>query len=415
MLTARDARGRQGGRPRARRRRLRHQAVQPARAHRADPGDLPARRAGAATQAPPVVDLGRVQVDLAGHRVLRDGQPLPIKPKAFELLAFLVRHPGQVFTPRPAPRARLGLRLRAARRGRSTSTSTGCARSSRRTRPRRSSSTRCAAWATCSGAPALSVAATVERMNAKTIGLPDNVQDYLVRLGRPRGADPRPPARGDREPPAAADADRARAGRACSRSSSSSSGARQCLEIGTFTGLLLARRDAGDAAPTAGWCAATSRRSTRRPLRRYWAEAGVAGAGVDLQDRARGRRRWTPLTSPRAGRARIDLALQSTPTKSGVPRPTSERSRDERSAAGGLSARVDNVLVERARSRIRAVDDQDTQTRAPGRRDHRRRSGACTDVMLAIADGMTLARKLQAGARATRSAGGSASWRGSAR
>ncbi len=52
----------------------------------------------AATQAPPVVDLGRVQVDLAGHRVLRDGQPLPIKPKAFELLAFLVRHPGQVFT-----------------------------------------------------------------------------------------------------------------------------------------------------------------------------------------------------------------------------------------------------------------------------------------------------------------------------
>jgi two-component system alkaline phosphatase synthesis response regulator PhoP len=52
----------------------------------------------AATQAPPVVDLGRVQVDLAGHRVLRDGQPLPIKPKAFELLAFLVRHPGQVFS-----------------------------------------------------------------------------------------------------------------------------------------------------------------------------------------------------------------------------------------------------------------------------------------------------------------------------
>jgi DNA-binding response OmpR family regulator len=44
------------------------------------------------------VDLGRVQVDLAGHRILRDGQPLPVKPKAFELLAFLLRHPGQVFT-----------------------------------------------------------------------------------------------------------------------------------------------------------------------------------------------------------------------------------------------------------------------------------------------------------------------------
>jgi DNA-binding response OmpR family regulator len=39
-----------------------------------------------------------VAVDLAGHRVLRDGQPLPMKPKAFELLAFLLRHPGQVFT-----------------------------------------------------------------------------------------------------------------------------------------------------------------------------------------------------------------------------------------------------------------------------------------------------------------------------
>ena len=47
---------------------------------------------------PPVVDLGRVQVDLAGHRLLRDGDALPIKPKAFELLAFLLRHPGQAFT-----------------------------------------------------------------------------------------------------------------------------------------------------------------------------------------------------------------------------------------------------------------------------------------------------------------------------
>ena len=53
----------------------------------------------AATQAlPPLVDLGRVQLDLAGHRLLRDGTPVPLKPKAFELLAFLVRNPGQVFT-----------------------------------------------------------------------------------------------------------------------------------------------------------------------------------------------------------------------------------------------------------------------------------------------------------------------------
>ena len=48
--------------------------------------------------APAVVDLGGVQVDLGGHRLLRDGTVLPVKPKAFELLAFLIRHPGQAFT-----------------------------------------------------------------------------------------------------------------------------------------------------------------------------------------------------------------------------------------------------------------------------------------------------------------------------
>ena len=48
--------------------------------------------------APTIVDLGQVQADLGGHRLLRDGEVLPIKPKAFELLAFLIRNPGQVFT-----------------------------------------------------------------------------------------------------------------------------------------------------------------------------------------------------------------------------------------------------------------------------------------------------------------------------
>src|SRR4030095_3264775 len=32
------------------------------------------------------------------HGWLREGEVLPIKPKAFELLAFLIRNPGQVFT-----------------------------------------------------------------------------------------------------------------------------------------------------------------------------------------------------------------------------------------------------------------------------------------------------------------------------
>jgi DNA-binding response OmpR family regulator len=57
--------------------------------------------AAAATQTAEVrepVRLGRVEVDLAGHQLLRDGEAVPVKPKAFELLAFLLRHQGQVFT-----------------------------------------------------------------------------------------------------------------------------------------------------------------------------------------------------------------------------------------------------------------------------------------------------------------------------
>jgi DNA-binding response OmpR family regulator len=54
---------------------------------------------GLADNEPPAaVDLGAVQVDLPGHRLLRDGQVVPLKPKAFELLAFFIRNPGQVFT-----------------------------------------------------------------------------------------------------------------------------------------------------------------------------------------------------------------------------------------------------------------------------------------------------------------------------
>jgi DNA-binding response OmpR family regulator len=47
---------------------------------------------------PHTIEIGPVEIDLAGHQILRDGRALPIKPKAFELLAFLVQHPGQVFT-----------------------------------------------------------------------------------------------------------------------------------------------------------------------------------------------------------------------------------------------------------------------------------------------------------------------------
>ncbi len=54
--------------------------------------------AAAAPRASTEVHLGPVAVDLAGHRLLRAGVPIPVKPQAFELLAFLLRNPGQVFT-----------------------------------------------------------------------------------------------------------------------------------------------------------------------------------------------------------------------------------------------------------------------------------------------------------------------------
>jgi DNA-binding response OmpR family regulator len=45
-----------------------------------------------------LVQVGRATIDVAGHRLLRDGEVRPIKPKAFDLLAFLLRHQGQVFS-----------------------------------------------------------------------------------------------------------------------------------------------------------------------------------------------------------------------------------------------------------------------------------------------------------------------------
>jgi DNA-binding response OmpR family regulator len=57
----------------------------------------PATAATAAPE-PELVPVGRVMVDLAGHRVLRDAEVRSIKPKAFELLAFLLRNAGQVFS-----------------------------------------------------------------------------------------------------------------------------------------------------------------------------------------------------------------------------------------------------------------------------------------------------------------------------
>ena len=57
-----------------------------------------AETAAAAEPADGTVDLGRVRADLAGHRLLRGSEVVPLKPRACELLAFVIRNPGQVFT-----------------------------------------------------------------------------------------------------------------------------------------------------------------------------------------------------------------------------------------------------------------------------------------------------------------------------
>jgi DNA-binding response OmpR family regulator len=57
------------------------------------------RRTEQLADAPaPLVELGALTVDMAGHRLLRDGERVPLKPKVFELLAYLLRHPGQVLS-----------------------------------------------------------------------------------------------------------------------------------------------------------------------------------------------------------------------------------------------------------------------------------------------------------------------------
>jgi len=67
-----------------------------AQLRRLESAPVPAEPAGPIRPAD--VRLGSVVVDLAGHRLLRDGETLAVKPKAFELLAYLLRHAGQVIS-----------------------------------------------------------------------------------------------------------------------------------------------------------------------------------------------------------------------------------------------------------------------------------------------------------------------------
>jgi DNA-binding response OmpR family regulator len=42
--------------------------------------------------------VGDLRVDMARRQIFRDGQPLPLKPKEYELLLFFARHPGRAYT-----------------------------------------------------------------------------------------------------------------------------------------------------------------------------------------------------------------------------------------------------------------------------------------------------------------------------
>ncbi len=48
-------------------------------------------------QAPVIIKTNSLEIDTIGHRVSRHGVALRLSPKEFELLSFLLRHPGQVF------------------------------------------------------------------------------------------------------------------------------------------------------------------------------------------------------------------------------------------------------------------------------------------------------------------------------
>ena len=56
------------------------------------------RRGGETDQTPDVRRVGDLEVDVTGHQARLRGEPLSLTGREFDLLAFLVKHPGQAFT-----------------------------------------------------------------------------------------------------------------------------------------------------------------------------------------------------------------------------------------------------------------------------------------------------------------------------
>lgn len=53
---------------------------------------------GAQRELPPRLVSGDLEIDIGAHRVLREGAPLQLKRREFDLLVYLMRHPGQLQT-----------------------------------------------------------------------------------------------------------------------------------------------------------------------------------------------------------------------------------------------------------------------------------------------------------------------------
>ena len=56
------------------------------------------RETASIEEAPPLIQVGELEIDITRHRVSHGGSTVNLSPKEFELLAFLTHHQGQVFT-----------------------------------------------------------------------------------------------------------------------------------------------------------------------------------------------------------------------------------------------------------------------------------------------------------------------------
>ena len=91
-------RDRQGGRPRDRRGRLRHQAVLLTRAACPDQGRAAPRSPSPRSSLPSTLEAGPVRMDVERHVVTVNGAPASLPLKEFELLEILLRNTGRVLT-----------------------------------------------------------------------------------------------------------------------------------------------------------------------------------------------------------------------------------------------------------------------------------------------------------------------------